>query len=208
MDRKSKSPLTGLQYDKLREYIDFFIEENDVEWPIKSILMLSGYKPGTLISPHPWKHDHLSGSCTEFLEVFDLSYTKIGGSPQWYVASNSDRIDALPSDFDDQETRHRILGNFFGYPNNVVDFFIDADISVQEQPQEFISENIFEPEEMAWSEFVFYMPINTVLGYEQAIDHGKQNRDHLLNLASNWEIPKIETLVERRHHNSIEFMKK
>ncbi|RRJ28650.1 hypothetical protein [Halocatena pleomorpha] len=197
--------LTFTQRAAVADFLSYFEGIEDDREPLRLALVLAGEKPGTIVSTEPW--ERLAHSPIDFFDQLELAHGRVAPSSSWYVARDPLRISYLPEKVHDRPEYHRRLGWFFGYPQAAIDHFIEQDLPDRTRPAEFVAAGRFSARELAFSQFVFHVPIDSVHGYERAIERGKANRDRLLKLADRWELPALEhqtetvyrSLVDRLH---------
>ncbi|UPM42305.1 hypothetical protein [Halocatena salina] len=186
--------LTSTQRVAVADFLSYFEGIEDDREPLRLALVLAGEKPGTIVSTEPWRC--LARSPIDFFDRLGLAYGRVAPSSSWYVARDPLRISYLPEKVHDRPEYHRRLGWFFGYPRAAIDHFIEQELSDRTRPAEFIASGQFSAYELAFSQFVFHVPVDSVHGYERAIEQGKANRDLLLELADRWELPALEHQTE------------
>lgn len=98
---------------------------------------------------------------------------------------------------------HRRLGVVFGYPSAAIDFFIASDRETRTQPNERVEAGEFSPEEMAYTEFVFYVHDDSLDGYTQAIETGKTVRARFSELATGWDLPVLDALADEVYQEAV-----
>lgn len=182
--------LTSSQRAAVAEFLSYFEGMEDDREPLRVALVLAGEKPSTIVSTEPW--NSLALSPTDFFDRLDLAFGHVAPASSWYVARDPFRISYLPEKVHDRPQYHQRLGWFFGYPRAAIDHFIDQEPADRTQPEEFVADGRFSARELAFSWFVFHMPIDSVHGYEQAIERGKANHDLLIELSDQWELPALE----------------
>lgn len=185
--------------------------ENSCCDPLLFALVLSGEKPAAEITAaafafpdHRWApHRGLFALC----DLFGLSYRRIGhgtGST-WFVAPTGGRLDLLPSSELTARNRawHRRLGVILGYPPDAVDYFIETDGEQRTRPLTLLERGVFSPEELAYTQFVFYVPKTSTTGYEQAIETGKAVRKQLSELAETWRLPELDEIATELYNDAL-----
>ncbi|WP_330633602.1 hypothetical protein [Halocatena halophila] len=189
--------LTGKQHQELGQYLSWFRDEPHRD-PLKIALLISGDRSAALINPDPWISlrsplTFCDGS-VELFNLFGLESRKIRDMPAWIAARNSLRLDLLPTRVNSCASYHRRLGTILGYPADAIDYFSNFDeITV---PEQYAEDSSLDVEEVAYTQFVFYIPRPTSEGYQQAISLGKERYSRLCMLADLWQLPDIKSLAD------------
>lgn len=167
-------------------------------------LVLAGDKPAAEITAndfafpdHPWTpHRGLLDLC----DLFDLSYRRIGRGTgnSWFIAPTEGRLDFLPTSekTNRNEAWHRRLGVVLGYPYEAIEFFIDTNGEKRTLPRDLVENGTFSPEELAYTQFVFYIHDDSIEGFERAIETGKARRARFAELAKEWDLPALDRITE------------
>lgn len=178
-------------------------EHESFEDPLKMALVVSGDKPALYLQPAEWAFPGPQFSVTsderflELMEELGLTTHQMEGMNGWFVAPVHGRLDLLPSTVraPTDAAWHRRLGTVLGYPSEAIEFFIDTSGAKRTQPRDLVDNGTFTPEEMAYTQFVFYIHNDSSDGYEQAIEDGKVTRARFTELAKQWDLPVIESLA-------------
>ncbi|MFC7191886.1 hypothetical protein ACFQL7_20590 [Halocatena marina] len=114
----------------------------------------------------------------------------------WIVAPVYGRLDFLPSSNRTERSDEwmRRLGVILGYPTADIEYFLNAQ-GVWTEPYDLVADGHFTPDEIADAGFIVYRHDDSIDGYKQAIQNGKQARHRLEELADDWNIPELNTFV-------------
>lgn len=196
-DQRSSHPeLTETQRQELGRYLCWHRDEEHRD-PLKLALVIAGDKPAAYLGTEPWTslRSPLSfhNGTVKLFKLCDLVAREIKDVPGWFVSPSSGRLDWLPTVRENCEAYHRRLGTILGYPSTDIACFIGSDKNIV--PEEFADKDIFEPEELAYAKFVFYVPEASEAGYRRAIKRGKETYARLCTLAEQWQLPDIKTIA-------------
>lgn len=212
--RRSRSNLADTQHRKLEQYLNRHYQQEVCEnGSLLLTLVLSGDKPAALIQLSSWQFPenktHPKKPFFEFLDLLNLSARQIRGTSGWFVAPTlSGRLDLLPSsELHGRSNRawHRRLGIILGYPDDVIEYFIEShSVADWTEPEDLVAEGVFTPEELAYTRFVFYIHKDSIRGYERAIKTGRETRTLLGELARRWDLPVLDSIVEKHYHETLD----
>lgn len=202
--------LTATQRTALNEYFErHHASETPTRTPLLLALVLAGDKPATHITPASWA---FSGTSCEtdthfraFLDTLGLAAHHLTGMSGWFVAPSRGRFGLLPSTARTRANAawHRRLGIVFGYPSAAIEYFIHTDHEDRTQPKERLAAGEFGSEEMAYTEFVFYVHDDSLDGYTQAIETGKTVRARFTDLATRWDLPVLDALADEVYQEAV-----
>lgn len=204
-----KNKLSEPQRQALGRYIERHVEHD--AWhrePLMLALVVAGDKPAALIDPasfafpdHPWStHTGLLELC----DVLELSYRHVTDISGWFVAPAEGRLDLLPSTgrAPTNDAWHRRFGVVLGYPPDAIDFFIETSGDERTRPRDLVDRGVFSPDELAFTQFIFYIHDDSIDGYEQAITEGKIVRERFEELAAAWGLPDLKKIAAGVHEES------
>lgn len=186
-----------------------FLRARREEWiglnePIWLALVLACERPATLLTSvgvYPPVRDNISVTVADVAAAFDLDY-------YWWsetcltVARSSWRLDLLPTPSEFSDAYHRRMGCFFGFPEADIDYFLTG-TKGRTKPYDYVEEEVFQPEEVAYVTFVPQVHEDSIAGYERAIAAGKENRDTITDFAEMWELPALEVYAEWMYHEAL-----
>lgn len=199
-------PITTISDDErrvLREYLGNCVESElfDDPQPLLFVLMLAGDKPAVAFDPRDEEFPNYPFAprkgFRELCASLDLALETRLGTPLWVVAPVRGRLDLLPTSNRSRRSPEweRRLGVVFGYPPSAVDSFVNRDGDWMEARKR-VRDGQFTVDEMVDVGLLGYRCENTQQGYEKAIQDGRRVRRRLEQLAEEWDLPEIKTLVE------------
>lgn len=201
-----------------RELEQYFRNHSDSDEcyrdPLLFALVLAGDKPAAEISAakvaFPDHHWTPHRGLLELCDLFELSYRRIGHGTgnDWFVSHSEGRLDLLPSSekTERNDAWHRRLGAILGYPADAIESFIETNGQKRTLPRDLAEEGAFSPEELAYTQFLFYIHDDSVKGYEQAIKMGKARRARVAELAKQWDTPSLNRIADDVYEEAIEMV--
>lgn len=185
-----------------RETLSALLSEHDRDFAIELTRVLVGDKPATvlrmpLLNAGPFLVDDRAAA---FLRDLGLATADQGDK---YIARSDGWLDRLPSETLSDDDHTRLMGEFYGYPETDIVWFIDTSADDRITPRERVENGDFTPEEIAYVDFLSYVPEDSIDGYQRAIENGKRVRDLLSDVADEWDIPAIEEIAEDHYQSSV-----
>ncbi len=203
--------LTPTQRQALREWLRVHEDHESREDPLKMALVIAGDKPAMYLQPSEWAYPgtrfgfDTNEQFRELIDALELVAHQIEGMNGWFVAPAHGRLDLLPSTVraPTDTAWHRRLGVVLGYPPEAIEFFIDTTGAKRTQPRELVERGVLSPDELAYTQFVFYIHDDSSDGYERAIETGRAVRARFTELAEKWELPILETIAEEQYQLAV-----
>lgn len=202
--------LTSAHHQILSDWFAALHEQNEqYAFALRFALTLGGAKPATILTGLDWNVDgspfENEDDALAFVSDVGLSTFQMRTDRNHFVAQSHARFDFLPSTASTpaNDAWHRQLGVFFGYPPEAIEWFITVTVDDQITARDRVAAGDFSPEDIAYTDFVFYKNEHSIEGYERAIENDKRNRERISEWADEWDLPILDQLAEDHYQLSL-----
>lgn len=188
-----------------RQTLSAWLSAHDREFAIELARVLAEEKPAIELRMPPINSGPFltAERAVAFVRELGLAASKRDG--RHFIAHTHDWIDEqLPSGSLPNAEHNRQMGYFFGYPEADVEWFINTPQDERVSPRERVESGDFTPEEMAHTDFLSYVPEDSIEGYERAIANGKRARERLSDVADEADIPVIKEIAEAHYQSAVD----
>lgn len=195
-------PIPDLSDEQYRTFREFIVghcgEDTCSVTPVRLASVLARDKPATLLQTPPEIAMSQDDYLISLINRLGLSYREVTGISGYIAGRSSWWLDLLPTTKIFSDAYHKRLGVVFGYPRYAVENFINGDSPPSRT--DLVSEGEFEATEIAYSRFVFYACSDD---YEKHIAIGKRNRTRIHELATEWNIPELDSLADDAYNDEV-----
>lgn len=206
--------LTEFQQAVLRWYLKHrLFAFGGVTDPLWLALVAAGDRKGAWVSNVGLTVDHSPDELEQWLESLGIAYQRTGSAPEATIQRGTDgylitptpsRFGMLPPSDAPRAEYQRQMGEFLDYPAEAIDAHVEGRAASNSKLQVDVRRGVVSVDEIGYLTFVPYSPPRSIASYERAIATGKRTAARLNALAEIWELPSLETFVERCYHQHCE----